>query len=890
MIHKTLRNASIAFVTSAILLGCGSSASSSGGGDEADTPEVQTTISGKAVDGYLKSATVVLDLDSNGYLTAGEPVTATDVNGSFELTITDTHRANSGFDTAQLIIYDGIDTDTGNRYLGKLKAPNDGTSTINVTPITTQVAAVVKASIASGGLSADEIKTKITEAKAKVKTALGIPSSIDVDADPIALAKAGSTVDTQTFLGANIALQKAVDTMVKAAKEDAGNGNIDEHVLASKMFEALALGLNELGDNETGIGKLIEKAVNNTEAKSLMGEKAAASHKAAIQVAIKTLDVFESDDFNSGDNIAEAIIKASLIAEDYRDKLVEKFDDAGFDFNISDDSFSTGSFDGIDINLDFDFEKERLKNIFADQNLSDDVLDKLKEKLDADIQFDDIAERLKADAEFAKIGEEIENQIKKDEEEQRTKENLASTETIVFSNPETFSYLDSREDYSDGQFKRTYSYGDVTLGDNTITFVDYSYNTTTSNWDERTDNSDDGLTLVNGEWVSESNEETISRSSDNKEITINNELLTKNYEDDLSGERYIRELDKVVTFPKGSISYGIKIEELEDYYYLHEQVKDYYVSGQPTLSTLKAVIESQCGNKYFMGNQDGGISFAGTKNSDGTYTCDGDATSGKLFAISNEFDEDGHYSNEVYNTDAGTWEIKTVDTQTILVVTPNNPKEFSYDDEEYREEYTIFAPITDSSGQTTIYRGNLELKGSINSFPMYNKIALDALKAAVKVVVNEKEDDSTSSDEGSSNDDSSSHEYVSPGINEQSAPTDLSAAGKTYFLGYKDCEDNSNICKKIGVEIKFSDTTVSITEVTNSSGTISTDDNEVNYYTQHEDTITIQPSGDDGVMTVKLERFFSNGIEIYSQEVGNEGDKEFLFNTKADMESYLSNL
>ena len=180
----------LGLVVSAFLFGCG------GGGSSSTPPppgdDTQTVISGSAVDGYLKSSTVVLDLDGDGYLTAGEPVTATDENGSYTLPITQTHRDNAGYKTAQLIIYDGKDSDTGNRYLGKLKSPNDGTANINITPMTTQLAAVVKSSINSN-FTEEEIKAKIVEAKIKVKKALKIPDNIDIGADPIKLAKNNSS-------------------------------------------------------------------------------------------------------------------------------------------------------------------------------------------------------------------------------------------------------------------------------------------------------------------------------------------------------------------------------------------------------------------------------------------------------------------------------------------------------------------------------------------------------------------------------------------------------------------------------------------------------------------------------------------------------------------------
>jgi hypothetical protein len=87
-----------------------------------------------------------------------------------------------------------------------------------------------------------------------------------------------------------------------------------------------------------------------------------------------------------------------------------------FDFNITDEDFEADL--KFDVNVsEFDFEKERLKNIFADQNLSDDQLDDLKGKVDDDASKEEMAELLKDDDKFANLGEELEKELEEIEEE-----------------------------------------------------------------------------------------------------------------------------------------------------------------------------------------------------------------------------------------------------------------------------------------------------------------------------------------------------------------------------------------------------------------------------------------------------------------------------------------
>ena len=68
--------------------------------------DVNETVSGVLIDGYIAGATVFQDLDNDGFLDAGEPFTTTDATGAFTLTLKSPSPnapikvINTGFDTA----------------------------------------------------------------------------------------------------------------------------------------------------------------------------------------------------------------------------------------------------------------------------------------------------------------------------------------------------------------------------------------------------------------------------------------------------------------------------------------------------------------------------------------------------------------------------------------------------------------------------------------------------------------------------------------------------------------------------------------------------------------------------------------------------------------------
>jgi len=159
---------------------------------------------GYVIDGYLSNAFVFRDANDNGVFDSGEENTLTNSIGFYSL----------GGDSTKQIIVDGtqstaIDIASGNAFTGILTAPV-GSSII--TPVTTLVQHLI-----------DDGMTQ-TAAESAVKTGLGIASTADLSADPIAGSNTGlyaagvnvATLMTAAGGGANGAI--ATEALAKALK------------------------------------------------------------------------------------------------------------------------------------------------------------------------------------------------------------------------------------------------------------------------------------------------------------------------------------------------------------------------------------------------------------------------------------------------------------------------------------------------------------------------------------------------------------------------------------------------------------------------------------------------------------------------------------------------
>jgi len=156
------------------------------------------SISGKAIDPYLKDATVYADTNGNGQQDADEPTVTTDANGTYTLNIPDTN------DTYTLYVTGGSDTYTKEDFNGTLSAvvsgiqdAAEGHLAANITPLTTLVAARYH----------ELNETSLDDVKSAVADYLDL-NITEIDADVVKLANDFN--DTKAFKTA-FALEKAAE-------------------------------------------------------------------------------------------------------------------------------------------------------------------------------------------------------------------------------------------------------------------------------------------------------------------------------------------------------------------------------------------------------------------------------------------------------------------------------------------------------------------------------------------------------------------------------------------------------------------------------------------------------------------------------------------------------
>lgn len=164
-----------------------------------DTSIISSTISGKAIDGYLSGSRVCLDVIADNNCTRGEPQTTTNAKGEFSLTITAEDKVKYPlYKDASLLVYGGTDIDTNSTFSGKLKAPLKDATSVNISPISTAVQVFM------------ENNATQVEAEKSVRKLLNLPDNTDLKGDPIALADTNATL-----LKVSLQLHKSLEVLAK---------------------------------------------------------------------------------------------------------------------------------------------------------------------------------------------------------------------------------------------------------------------------------------------------------------------------------------------------------------------------------------------------------------------------------------------------------------------------------------------------------------------------------------------------------------------------------------------------------------------------------------------------------------------------------------------------
>ncbi len=693
-------------ITTAIVLalsGCG------GGGDPLTDDGVPNaapslTISGKAVDGYLKEAIVCLDLDMNDNCNLSkEPAANTDENGSYTLTLTQEQLDHENFNVAPIIAYGGIDSDTGKRFEGFLKAPNDG-SAINVTPLTTLVQKYVETQIQSGDtVTKDALKEKIQGAQTKVKTILKIPDDVNITEDPIKLHEDGES----NLLKASLSLQKTVQTLAKAAATDV-NDSKSESELVEDVYEALAHSLGLVDDQQpadaaSGIEVLVEKAATTDK----LPQKAIEVKDVAINLGKKVEDLVESF-ANSQTNQNTSSVSLEMIAtviEQDISKLEKEFEvkDDLSDFNAS----AIIDFEVSDTTFDPDtYRIEGLKyeiTEFIGLQLNENDLGTLIAKLPQDFQPWDLYERtdeLKDIAECEELYEKIE-ELQKQWEKEAYQELAEASDGVELQLPETF--YDFWVEYYDGQDHIGMSA--VTFHEEyTLTAKEYFFSADEQEW-KAADESNNYILGPNG-WIPEMDSVSVTKNDDGT-FTLNTGEKVKIVGPlDIEGS-YTLPSGIAVNMPEGAAEYIISVE-VSDRYELHEAERNH--DTNETYSGLSPFMQNQCNEHWFAGNYDGGVSFGDCNELN--------AQSGTLYLVKRTFDQNGNDSgSQIVSQNAGEWKIYTENGAQILEVIPN---------EEARDYLDVSNPIF-SVIDDVLYRGEHE-QNKEDVFSAFNETAANVIK------------------------------------------------------------------------------------------------------------------------------------------------------------------
>ncbi len=358
------------------------------------------TIGGKAIDGYLRFSTVCLDLDNNGYCQIGdEPAASTKSDGSYEMTATAAHQAHPNFATANLIVFGGQDSDTGKDFNNKLVAAfdKDNTGEVFITPLTTMVAAVKDS---TQGVTKEEAETKVA-------AMLGLKPS-DMNADPVAKAKAGD----RTILSAALELQKSVEVLASASGGD-------EKKATENVFKALAEGVKDLDvatlDTATATVNTLLGSVDRTQ----LGVDATKAVDAAIVLAKNVAAAVDAMESGVDASLAVAAVANTI---DNVQKQIEK------DVQDNDGVTAVPENAATDVNLNFNVSTTNVTNVIVYNvivnetgvELSDEQLAALVAAgVGYDSDLDDISKKIETsdDGELASIGEKVEDAVEQQEEE-----------------------------------------------------------------------------------------------------------------------------------------------------------------------------------------------------------------------------------------------------------------------------------------------------------------------------------------------------------------------------------------------------------------------------------------------------------------------------------------
>jgi hypothetical protein len=288
---KKINGLVLSTLTAALLIGCGGGGSS----DSGATTQSNIAYGGAVIDGYIKNATVCLDLSLDGVCDNSEPSTKTDDNGAYSLVVTPTQQNHQNFSIAPVIAFGGTDIDTGDDFTGKLQAQVSGT-TANVTPLTTILSKLVQKEVSSS-TSKTELENKIKNKKEEVRTSFGLPEGTNIEDDFL-------KSENNDLNKIALKIQKTVDFISNIGSD----GSVDKDKLSDEIFKTLITQIGQSGDI---LDNTINEITTNTTISGLVFDDA--SKKEKLELAKNNLDVI----IENSDSVEDMV---SLI-EDQKNKI-----------------------------------------------------------------------------------------------------------------------------------------------------------------------------------------------------------------------------------------------------------------------------------------------------------------------------------------------------------------------------------------------------------------------------------------------------------------------------------------------------------------------------------------------------------------------------------------
>ena len=728
--YNSFKKVILSTFTASVLIGCGG-----GGGSSSPSGPSSTSFGGSVIDGYIKNATVCLDLDLNSTCDDGEPSSTTNSQGEYSLNVTVEQQNHVNFNKAPIIASGGVDIDTGKNFEGKLEAPKNSSGT-NITPITTLVSKMVKTEInkSTSSLDKNAIETIISNKKDSVKKVLGIS---DVDVDFVAS-------KDKDINKAALQIQKTAELLAQASN----GGNTSSSDVFDKVIETFADKIDDLdvtGDNtKFNIDSLVDETIievskSGSKIRTLTGKVLTTNVTDEIKKVSKNIDqAFDKMQQGSGESYEDLVDKIIVLVENQVNTLesaiendtiddvqIDDYSDNGFDDSVFQKSKDDFRIDGLEYELNFLGVSDSRNQAIALAAITDPKI--YPHNIYEVFQNDDYST---IHAQFEEIKNKVEEYFSKIEQKEKEEEILTKKEFISLTGIEKFydfyEETDWNNEIQDIESSPTYSFISFDITNNTFENKEYKFKN--NNWVLDNEDDDSDVVLYNNNWVKENSNNSFTINDDNSiNLPIFFEKAAIISSIDLSGKKvFVPFINSEVNMPSGANEYLLKLERSEDSYSLYENVKDYRSSALTDITSFSELLSANCEKYTFLGDKANtkGIAFKGEISGDEN-SCNSTATSGELVEIKYS---DGSVSDE----NAGSWSIKQIQGKEILVVKPTNSTKYSWDG---TVEYTIFSSYDDGNG-ASLFRGDMEPKGEVEKLITYNEVAASEIATSIETYNN----------------------------------------------------------------------------------------------------------------------------------------------------------